>query len=402
MKRISHTVALVLLLVLTVPVGAREMTVDPTSLFTFSADDFTSEAADEGVFLTSVPLDTTVWYGTRQVRAGDALPRAALDQLTLEADCFTAQEVSIGYMTLNQNGYTGAKELKLSIMPKKNEPPTVEDGSLETYRNIPNQGTFAASDPEGGVLTYTIKTEPKRGTVELHEDGTFTYTPSKNKVGKDSFTFAAVDEAGNSSEAGKISIVIKKPTDKATYADLDSHAFQAMWMKEQGLFTGTKIGGHLCFEPDAAVSRGEFLVMAMKLVDAKADEAMETSGFADEADTPMWLRPYVVSALRSGMISGDQSEAGVVFRPAAELNKAEAAVMLQNILQLPASDAAAVFGAETTVPVWAQRSVAALSAAGVHLDAGTEPLTRLDAAELFYQVSKLLDAEAMETFYWIE
>jgi hypothetical protein len=44
-----------------------------------------------------------------------------------------------------------------------------------------------------------------------------------------------------------------------------------MWLKEQGIFTGSTIGGNFCFSPDKSVSRGEFLVMVMNLVHAKAD-----------------------------------------------------------------------------------------------------------------------------------
>ena len=411
--KLKHTAALLALFVLagsmTLPAAAQVRTVDPTAQFCFSQDDFTSAAAD-GIFLTSVPQETlaTVRYGSRVLKAGDALPTEALGDLTLEAKCVTAQEVTIGYCTLSDGVLSGVQELTLSILPKEDQPPTAEDGSLETYKNIAGSGTLSAADPEGKPLTYNLVKEPKRGSVELHEDGTFTYTPDKNKVGKDSFTYTVTDSGGNTSEEAKISIEIRKPTDKATYADMDGDpdAFYAMWLKEAGLFTGATVGGNLCFEPEKTVSRGEFLVMVMKLVDAQADETGLTSGFSDEAATPVWLQPYIVSALGSGMISGVSSEDGVVFRPEAALSRAEAAVMLQNVLQLPAPMAKTVFS-ETdaaAVPAWAAAATAALSAAGISLGdtAQADAITRREVAKLLYEVSNLIAGETLETFYWAQ
>ncbi len=411
--KLKHTAALLALFVLagsmTLPAAAQVRTVDPTAQFCFSQDDFTSAAAD-GIFLTSVPQETlaTVRYGSRVLKAGDALPTEALGDLTLEAKCVTAQEVTIGYCTLSDGVLSGVQELKLSILPKEDQPPTAEDGSLETYKNIAGSGTLSAADPEGKPLTYNLVKEPKRGSVELHEDGTFTYTPDKNKVGKDSFTYTVTDSGGNTSEEAKISIEIRKPTDKATYADMDGDpdAFYAMWLKEAGLFTGATVGGNLCFEPEKTVSRGEFLVMVMKLVDAQADETGLTSGFSDEAATPVWLQPYIVSALGSGMISGVSSEDGVVFRPEAALSRAEAAVMLQNVLQLPAPTAKTVFSQTdaAAVPAWAADATAALSAAGISLGdtAQADAITRREVAKLLYEVSNLIAGETLETFYWAQ
>lgn len=142
------------------------------------------------------------------------------------------------------------------------------------------------------------------------------------------------------------------------YQDLagDTLAYTAMWLKDRGVYTGKRIAGNLCFEPEGTLTRGEFLVMAMKLLGAEPESARLTSGFADESKTPAWMRPYIVSAFKSGMVSGVTSPDGMVFRPSSNLTRAEAAVMLQNILDLPQSQEAAVFSEDCAVPVWAQAS----------------------------------------------
>lgn len=127
--------------------------------------------------------------------------------------------------------------------------------------------------------------------------------------------------------------------------------------------------------------------MAMKLLGAEPESARLTSGFADESKTPAWMRPYIVSAFKSGMVSGVTSPDGMVFRPSSNLTRAEAAVMLQNILDLPQSQEAAVFSEDCAVPVWAQASVSALESAGISIPVTTsaENLTRREAAELLYE-----------------
>ena len=78
---------------------------------------------------------------------------------------------------------------------------------------------------------------------------------------------------------------------------------------------------------------------------------------------------------------------GMVVRPSSNLPRAEAAVMLQNILDLPQSQEAAVFSEDCAVPVWAQASVSALESAGISIPVTTsaENLTRREAAELLYE-----------------
>lgn len=408
----KHTVILTVILLvglLTTGVCAKSVTVNPADLFCFSAEDFTTTDTDEGIFLTSLPKASiaTVHHGSRVLKAGDAVPLQDLKNLTMTTHCITAKDTAIGYYTVSNGAVSGAKELKLSILPKKNEAPKAGNETLETYRNIPNSGTLPVSDPENGTMTYSIVTQPKRGTVEIQTDGTYTYTPFENKVGKDHFTFIATDDAGNISNEGKISIEIKKPTDREVYADLteSDDLFPAMWLKEQGIFTGSRIGGNLCFEPEKTVSRGEFLVMAMGVVKSTASNGTAKTGFADEAETPHWMQPYIVSALSGGMISGTKTEDGIRFLPRADLTKAEACVMLQNALRLPVADVQQVSAfADTSLPTWAKDAVAALSANGIQPDISTsdELMTRRDVATILYKVGKLLQSESAPDLYWVQ
>ena len=370
---------------------ALELRVSSPDGLALSAEVFSENEAFEGVYVASVPsqLDAEVSLGARTLRAGDVLDRSMLSQLLVLPAENRDASCELVYCPIEGGEVQPSRALELSILTGKNEAPVCRDVKFETYKNIANTGVLSASDPEGDTLTYQLVKEPKRGTVDIAPDGSFTYTPAHNKVGKDVFTYTATDSAGNVSNVANVTVKIVKPTDKAMYQDLagDTLAYTAMWLKDRGVYTGKRIAGNLCFEPEGTLTRGEFLVMAMKLLGAEPESARLTSGFADEGQTPAWMRPYIVSAFKSGMVSGVTSPDGMVFRPSSNLTRAEAAVMLQNILDLPQSQEAAVFSEDCAVPVWAQASVSALESAGISIPVTTsaENLTRREAAELLYE-----------------
>ena len=145
--------------------------------------------------------------------------------------------------------------------------------------------------------------------------------------------------------------------------------------------------------------------MAMKLVGADKDMSMMTSGFADESETPSWMQPYISRALSNGMISGTASEGGAVFRPNDMMEKAEAIVMIQNILDLPSPDATAVFNTNCdSVPTWAVEAFQSLSQAGIDIDFvdNEDMITRRDAALLLYQIDQLLHSASAPKLYWMQ
>ena len=392
------SVGAVLLLVCLLATGAAaaERETLCSADYCFQADDFTA-AGDvlTGIFVTDVPSATvgSVRYGSRTLRAGDVLPAEVLSSLTLTPACTGSREATVGYLPITPDGLGAAQTVGISILSDRNEAPTAADSRLETYKNVANGGTLNVTDPEGGSLEVTLVSDPKRGTVEFSADGAFTYTPAKNKVGKDSFTYTVTDEAGNVSNEATVEIEILKPMDKVTYSDMagDPDQFTAMWLRDNGIFSGESVAGVACFSPEKTVARGEFLVMVARLTGLEPDDAAMTSGFADEGTTPQWMRPYIVSALRSGMISGVNSEEGLVFRPTEALTSAEAAVMLQNVLHLPGVQEASALLGEDAALTWAADSVAALSEAGIPVSCSGELVTRREASRMLYAAAQLLN-----------
>ncbi len=386
-KRLIPLLTAAALACLCLTAGAVEVDCDDT--YCFTAGDFAGEEL-AGICITGLPdADTgTVMLGSRVLQPGDILTADQLAQMTFaplrtEED----QEAIVTYLPIYENRVEKATTMTISIRGKEDKVPVAEDMFLETYKNLPNEGKLKVSDPEGEALQYTVIRQPKRGQVELKEDGTFTYTPKKNKVGVDSFVYTATDPAGNVSRQATVTVRILKPGDATQYTDTIGSPcrFAAEWMKNTGLFVGEKVGGQLCFDADAPVSRGEFVTMAVELLGIPVEQEVDYTGYSD--DVPQWLKPYLAAALRSGMTAGLPVAETGSFEADKTVTGADAAVMLQNAMDLSV-DAAAMEGIEA--PEWAATAVAAMNASGVVLTA-EQTLTRGEVAQLLYQISQLAE-----------
>lgn len=363
--------------------------VDCDTVYCFSPDDFGEELA--GICITSLPQPQagTVLLGSRVLRPGDILTADQVARMTFapvrsEQD----RDAQVGYLPIFEGRVAEDTVMTISIRGKEDKAPVAQDSAMETYKNLANTGKLKAEDPEGESLTFTVTRQPRRGTVSIGEDGTFTYTPKKNKVGVDSFVYTAADPAGNLSREATVTVTILKPTDAAQYTDtagLDCR-FAAEWMKHTGIFSGENLAGNPCFGPEKTVSRGEFLSMLVKTLEIPTQEDAAFTGYTDEA--PQWLKPYLAAAMRSGLTAGlpDQE----VFGAETAVTGAEVAVMLQNALDLTVAEQAVA--ADTEGPEWAALAVAALQEAGIQLDA-QNCLTRSEAALALYQAKCLADAE---------
>ncbi|MBE6955252.1 MAG: S-layer homology domain-containing protein [Ruminococcaceae bacterium] len=367
--------------------------------YTFTRSDFEGES---GVVITAIPSAQTglLRCGSRTIQNGDVLTVEMLDSLSfLAADTNRDAAVEISYLPVFGTSVDAEQTVRLELLAKKkNQPPTVEDSEFETYRNISNSGTLQANDPENKPLTYTVTKQPRRGSVSIAEDGTFTYTPEKNKVGKDTFEYTVTDSEGLTSDPATVSIRVKKPSEKDVFSDMkgSDDEYYAVWAREQGLLSGELVAGTLCFRPNATVTRGEFVVMVMNLFDLELRETLSATGFADEAATPTWMQPYLLSAVSSGIVSGIRSDTGLVFRANSAITEAEAAVILQNLLQFPAGKTRS-----GTAEVWAEQAVAALSQAGVQtLTGSAEPLTRIACAKALHSAYHASDSGRYGLLAW--
>ena len=382
MKRIASF--LLTLLLLAAPAAAAE--VESGEIYCFSAGDFSDEEL-AGICVTGVPAGGTVLLGDRTIRAGDILTAAQVEQMTFSpAATEVNAEAQMTYLPIFADRVETARTMTIDVLGKEDLSPVAEDSALETYKNLPVEGRLKTEDPEGAALTYTLSRQPRRGTVTVREDGSFTYEPKKNKVGVDSFTYTATDPAGNVSREATVIVTILKPSQAQQYTDTlgESCRFAAEWMKNTGIFTAEQVSGANCFQPDKTVSRGEFLTMLVSALELDTADA-ETAALADApawfrpylADAPAWFRPYLAAAMRCGLTAGLEDG-----KTDDAITGAEAAVMIQNALELPPAEDAVTTLAENGFTLTAEA-----------------PMTRACAAEALYRMSQLAkDAPGTQVF----
>ena len=89
-----------------------------------------------------------------------------------------------------------------------NDSPLAFDERFSTNEDTEYSGSVSGFDVEDDLLTYNILTNPSNGTVSMTNSslGTFTYSPTINYNGDDSFTFTASDY--NYSDTATVSIRI--------------------------------------------------------------------------------------------------------------------------------------------------------------------------------------------------
>ncbi len=354
--------------------------VDSDGVYCFTREDFSQEELT-GICITGVPGEEAgvLCLGQRVLRAGDILTAEQVEQMVF---CPVRSEedasACLSYLPVFADRVDGTASMTISIRGKEDMPPAAEDFALETYKNLPLEGVLKVKDPEGQALSYTVIRQPRRGTVTVNEDGSFTYTPKKNKVGVDSFVYTATDPAGKTSREATVTVTILKPTDAAQYTDTlgKDCRFAAEWMKNTGIFTAESVAGNACFQPEKEVTRGEFVTMLVRALELPTREALEYTEYGE--DVPGWLQPYLAAAVRSGLMAGLPEER---FAPAEPITGAEAAVMIQNALDLGAKDQSAP---DETVPAWAADALSILGSHGFDLT-GEDTLTRGQAAVVLYR-----------------
>ena len=377
--------------------AAAAAEVDCDAPYCFQSADFSPDEALAGICITGLPESHTgtVMLGSRVLRPGDILTAQQLAQMTfVPLLTETDQDAVVTYLPIYNDRVEKAATMTISVRGKEDKAPVAVDSALETYKNLPNEGKLSVSDPEGQALTYTVTRQSKRGTVTVREDGTFLYTPKKNKVGTDSFTYTATDPAGHVSREATVTIQILKPSDATMYTDTAGTdcRFEAEWMRNTGLFVGEQVGGASCFQPEKTVSRGEFMTMLIKTLGIDVDSDAAYTGFSDEV--PNWLKPYLAAALRSGITASWPN--GDVFGSNAPITGAEAALLMQNALDLTVTTVAGKDD-ESDIPTWAITAMNAMADNGIALT--TDQLTRGEVARILYQVSKMAsDAPGMMVY----
>jgi VCBS repeat-containing protein len=87
-----------------------------------------------------------------------------------------------------------------------NDAPVAANAAVTTQRNQPLNAQLQAVDVDGDALLFSLRQSPRRGSVTISANGSFTYTPNANYTGRDSFTFRVSD--GTATATGSVDVTI--------------------------------------------------------------------------------------------------------------------------------------------------------------------------------------------------
>lgn len=142
------------------------------------------------------------------------------------------------------------------------------------------------------------------------------------------------------------------PVSDIHFSDIADH-----WAEEsikqalrRGMVQGYSDG---TFRPDHNITRAEFAVLLMRIVDSQKSES--SLSFADTAEIGGWAKEAISKAIQEGIIEGYPDN---TFRPKATINRAEMAVMTARALSAAdRSISSTSFSDDQDIPHWAKAAV---------------------------------------------
>ena len=350
------------------------------------------------------PGEGTLFVGSVGAAEGQVISAGSLSLLSFAAaDDSTPSEAT---MQISVNGSDYVMTCRLCLLDRLNYTPTVALApsislNVETYKDVPAAGTVSAYDPEGDEITYEIVRYASHGRVSLTDrhTGAYVYTPDSGFVGRDSFDYVVHDRYGNYSTSATVSITVTPRPDAVTYSDIDGegHASAILSVSAAGLMNGTRVGGETYFKPHESISRVEFLVTALQAAGVTAEQVASapTPTFADTDSISAAMRPFVSYAVEKHYIGGKTVNGEVYFKPNDSITRAEAAVILSNIIGYAVEDTVTAFADAASLPAWSEEALTSLRALGIFSvpDGNAHPtrsMTRMDTAAWLYNTVRLM------------
>lgn len=347
----------------------------------------------QSVTILSLPpaADGTLYFNDAAAAPNQVIAAGDMDKLRFEA----AEGVqSTSFRFTFDRSYDMNCVIKMSDK-NNNAPACTQGAAIKTFSNMTCAGNMIASDPDGDTISYEVVSYPENGTLSFNQNtGDFTYSPYEKVHGTDSFVYRVRDSYGAYSEECMVNIDVDRKNTSLSFSDMDDSSCQAaaIVMTNSGHMDFAEEDGEIYFEPSSEVTRLDFLVTAMNVLGAANIPEVTSTGFADDADIPAEYKGYVFSAHRLGIINGVPSGSELYFKPNEPITKAQASVILNNILGYSAT---AKINCSDEIPTWAAASIDALWELGIYpVSSGiadpTANLTKEDTAKMLFNMTTLL------------
>lgn len=320
---------------------------------TFSPEDFEDALGTKRInsitILTLPDEDSgTLYLSSTPVMVGQVISRRSIEKMSFVPKNATATSAEFVFGTVSSAGAL-AITCMMNLTPELNFAPTAtvpDDGyfSVSTVAGISLYGRLDGSDPEGDTMIFSIVEYPQNGTLKMIDraSGDYVYTPLDGFVGKDAFVYKIVDKCGNMSDEVTVSLAVESSKTDIVYCDLDGEPSElaAVRLAEEGIYVGRMLGGKYYFEPDADISRAEFLAIAMSALadDNSIADSIGATSFADDRAIAACYRPFVLAAEDKGWIDGIETSVGCFFMPEKAVTFSEASLMCAKLMSLEYAD----------------------------------------------------------------
>lgn len=349
--------------------------------------------------ITEIPLSTegTLLLAGRRVKVGTVIKRKNIGALVFVPASKNLEECKFSFTT-EDFGEGAVVDFIIKYTDKVNYAPEIDESisaSISTQREISVFGQMSATDKEGDEVEFIIVSYPKEGMLKVadEESGEYVYSPPDDFTGTDSFSYVARDCWGNFSKLCKVKIEVSERMSEVVYSDMTENPNYnaAVALTAMGIMDGKVIGDGTYFMPTEAVTRAEFLAMAMKCKGISGDKSTSESYFDDNDAISAPLLPYVKAAAKLGIINGEFKDGKLLFRPNDTITKSEAGMILAKLVDTSKITEKVSFSDADTVPVWARDEISALSVMGIlssdgDMINGKAELTKEAAAEYLYNM----------------
>ncbi|WP_223652267.1 beta strand repeat-containing protein [Hymenobacter psoromatis] len=161
---------------------------------------------------------TLLYNGAAIPAGGQLIPIANTNKLTFQpTNGSTVSGVFSFYATNAAGGTAGTSNTATYTIPvtNSNNAYVANDDGLDVPKNTATNGNVLLNDtqPANATTNFTVTqvgTGPSHGTVTLNADGSYTYTPSTNYLGSDSFQYQ-VCQSGVCSNTATVTINVYDP-----------------------------------------------------------------------------------------------------------------------------------------------------------------------------------------------
>ncbi len=285
----------------------------------------------------------------------------------------------------------------VKYLDEVNYAPTFErnNENVKTYLNVSCYGSIKANDPDGDDMDIQIVMYPEHGMISVTDSarGNYIYTPSSGFIGQDEFVVVARDDYGNYSSIQTVKVNVEK--NSILFTDTAGHWCEnaAISLYKDGAIEALNYQDEMVFFPEDKITREEFVATAMKALGVTTLTDSQTS-FYDNSSIDVKYRPYIATAQRMGYINGKDIDGASCFDPKGNISKAEAAIVINNILGLEEGKYIATFADDAAIPAWAKSAVYALTSAGVFNGDGegvikpSAILTRAETVQMLYNANR--------------